>query len=276
MTKGGYWYPHLKHSRCDSDTPWSPRFRNPDGSEGETLRLEFESAGAVMAYLKRAGLAAWDGRTDRPVSFPKCRHLQTPDRCAVCTAPDDPDHDRLFADQNPEPDRPDGMPDDPRFEWVSITNFSDANPRWIKGRCNHLTPAPVDLRTGELVAWWCPDCGEQFEWDRWPVPDHLWVPLPEVDRSRIMGVSMVVPEGAELSVFEQRYREMVGKDSPNVVITYQNPRMDDNGDLIPWTRWAYDTMFVPVWNGIKSSVGYMWPIWLVVINYVILMITGQI
>jgi hypothetical protein len=42
----------------------------------------------------------------------------------------------------------------------------------------------VDLRTRQLVAWWCPDCGQQFEWDRWPVPEDLWVPLPEVKRGK--------------------------------------------------------------------------------------------
>lgn len=100
-----------------------------------------------------------------------------------------------------------GKPDDPRFEWVQIQTFSDPKPRWIKGPCNHLTPAPVDLRTGELVAWWCPDCGEQFERDRWPVPEHLWVPLPEVRR---------VP-GTHLSreVFDDRYADRLTVLHPN-------------------------------------------------------------
>lgn len=226
---------------------------------------------------------------------------------------------------------PDSPPDDPRFEWIKIQNFADPVGHWIKGACNHLTPAPVDLRTCQLVAWWCPDCGEQFEADRWPVPDDLWVPLPEIKRPVVKANGFekwigadarpstsdleILPGGHVIKVNHQApvnpysgpcphkqadwHRCAVctapdtpkpgpygfdpyprrDPDDPDYVIIWQNPRMDDNGDLIPWTRWAGETLFLPVWNGIKtvgSSFTWAWPIWLVVVNYILLMITGQL
>lgn len=55
---------------------------------------------------------------------------------------------------------------DPRWEWVEITTWGGPE-EWIKGACNHLTPAPVHAEpTGELVAHLCPDCDAQLpkEW----------------------------------------------------------------------------------------------------------------
>lgn len=195
-----------------------------------------------------------------------------------------------------EPDRDDGPPDDDRFEWVEDQFLGEAQPRWIKSRCNHLTPAPVDLRTGELVAWWCPDCGEQFDRDRWPCPDDMWVPLPEVIRhsGRLAHDVVVLSSDHEYRgpcphkhADWQRCAVCTAPDTlkpwphgfipyprrgmgdPDYVITYQNPRMDDNGDLISWTTWAWNSMFLPVWNGAKEfvrgfgkSFQYTWPIWI--------------
>lgn len=135
----------------------------------------------------------------RPSLSGECRHGQSPpSRCAVCTAPDDPDYWTT---------RP---PDDPRFEWIEDQNFAGEQ-QWIKGGCHHLTPAPVDLSTGELVAWWCPDCGEQFDRDRWPCPEDLWTPLPDIVRP-----------------------------PPSASETLTPPATPDD-DLVPWTTWAYAT-----------------------------------
>jgi hypothetical protein len=32
---------------------------------------------------------------------------------------------------------------DPRWEWIEITKFGDATPRYMKGHCNHLEVVPV-------------------------------------------------------------------------------------------------------------------------------------
>ena len=72
----------------------------------------------------------------------------------------------------------DGPPDDDRWDWVETT--FGGQPEWIKGQCNHLTPEPVDsYPSGELVRWLCVDCGQTFEPDRWPVPDSMWVRIPD-------------------------------------------------------------------------------------------------
>lgn len=56
---------------------------------------------------------------------------------------------------------------DPRWEWVEITRFGDATPRYTKGRCNHLEVVDVDARTaleravgdpGEVVGRLCLTC----------------------------------------------------------------------------------------------------------------------
>ena len=269
MIKGGYWFPYLHPDRqARGDAPWFPAFRNPDGTVGETLALGFEKAGDVMAYLRRSGLAAWAGVGPRPYEDQRDRpDLSRPETVALPDpfSMDEDPFDELMAD-----DRPDGMPDDPRFEWVEISTFS-GHRQWTKGRCNHLTPAPVDLRTGQLVAWWCPDCGDQFEWDRWPVPDHLWVPLPEVNRSKVTGVEMLVPgvDVPEMSEFKKRYREIKANENPAVlpggyVIEYRKPRPN---------------VLIEVWNGFKGimlPVRHTWPIWLVMINYILLIMTGKL
>lgn len=191
---------------------------------------------------------------------------------------------------------PAGPPEDPRFDWVEISTMS-GDRTWIKGKCHHLTPAPVDLRTGELVAWWCPDCGDQFDRDRWPCPEHLWIPLPEINRPPVPRTGST-PSGASSNGFElwvygdghrpdppvnpytgpcpHKQRDWHwcavctapdtpkpgpygfdpyprrDPDDPDYVIMWQNPRMDDDGGLIPWTRWAHDTVLLPVWNKVKD------------------------
>ncbi len=157
---------------------------------------------------------------------PPCRHGEERTRCAVCTSPDDPA--MWYAE--PQTDLPDGMPDDPRFDWVDAQTIADQGSVWIKGRCNHLTPAPVDLRTGELVAWWCPDCGEQFDRNRWPVPDGMWLPLPDIVR----------PPG---------FKESITDSFTDLRIT------GTAGSGVPWRAF---------WDGLKFSVAVLWPVWLVV------------
>lgn len=53
---------------------------------------------------------------------------------------------------------------DDRFEWVEVRNLAGEVVHRFKSACNHLTPEPV-ISAGELVAWLCPDCDEQFEPD---------------------------------------------------------------------------------------------------------------
>lgn len=272
------WYPAQGNGSLEG-------FWYPACTDGETIEMGFESAGACMQYLTRSGLASGGVHMSRktgdkgtPITLEKpvrpvplqpdqCRHKADRDRCAVCTAPDDPEPET-------EAERPAGMPDDPRFDWVEVTNFAGET-TWIKGRCHHLGPAPVDLRTGQLVAWWCPDCGEQFEWDRWPVPSGLWVPLPEVDRSKIKGVEIMVP-GLDMTTaeqFKERYADRLAAmaDNPGYQIVYQNPKMNDDGTDKPLVVRALITYWhgqVRAWEFLKESVMYGWPVWLVIITYV--------
>lgn len=51
---------------------------------------------------------------------------------------------------------------DERWEWVEVRRPVDREPTYIKGRCNHLTPIPVESLTGEVVARLCPDCDAQL------------------------------------------------------------------------------------------------------------------
>jgi hypothetical protein len=161
-------------------------------------------------------------------------------------------------------------PRDPRFEWVNTQTMGEAAPTWLKAGCRHLTPAPVDLRTTELVAWWCPDCGRQFDRDRWPVPDGMWVPLPDVIRpvSGLAHEVTVLPSNG----FEQ-CEKWVGADAlidrahiDNVPVVlpdgstyiplWQNPRMTGSGDLIPWTTWARK-LLAPAWDLAKNMIVIM-------------------
>lgn len=167
-----------------------------------------------------------------------------------------------FAD-DAEPDNP--PPDDPRFEWILIRDFSDPDGYWIKGACHHLTPAPVNLNTMQLVAWWCPDCGRQFDADRWPCPENMWLPLPEVirpangyekwigaDAKRATDDIEILPGGHVINIRHDGKPPMRDPDNPGYVILWQNPRMDDDANLIPWTRWVHDSVFLPVWNVTKA------------------------
>jgi hypothetical protein len=115
-----------------------------------------------------------------------------------------------------EAERDDGPPDDPRFEWVETTTFAGET-RWTRGRCHHLTPAPVDLITGELVAWWCPDCGEQFPANRWPCPEHLWLPLPEVSHMPGLKPGLLTPG----SDWYERW--VYGNAAPDTVDVHADP-----------------------------------------------------
>ena len=56
---------------------------------------------------------------------------------------------------------------DPRWEWVEFRSFGGRESTYIKARCNHLTPVPVDsIVDGEIVAHLCLDCDAQLpaEW----------------------------------------------------------------------------------------------------------------
>jgi hypothetical protein len=60
-------------------------------------------------------------------------------------------------------------PDDPRFEWINVPEYGNED-QWIRGRCKHLTPIPVEAYpTGELVARLCPDCNAQLPVSEPPV-----------------------------------------------------------------------------------------------------------
>lgn len=54
---------------------------------------------------------------------------------------------------------------DPRWDWVELWTFSDAQPTFVKGRCNHLEVVPVHS-FGAVVAHLCLTCDEQLpaEW----------------------------------------------------------------------------------------------------------------
>lgn len=289
-----YWYPYL-----NTNGSWSPAHRVGSDHTKKILPMEFPSAGAVVSYCNRSGLIAWTGST-----ADLCRHQEIRRRCAVCTAPDDPDRPWISAeykaslagarsmskiekimDQAEREARNDGPPDDDRFDWVELRTFGEARSTWVKGACYHRTPAPVDLRTGQLVAWWCGDCGQQFEWDRWPVPDHLWVPLPEITRppvprigSTLSGASseVVVPSG-----YEEKFREAMNLAHGNMTIVvlpdgtsytpiWQNPKMTDDGWPKAWPVRA----FLTSWNVVKTSVTVGWPLWLWVFYLILTIVDG--
>lgn len=58
---------------------------------------------------------------------------------------------------------------DPRWQWVEIRALCDTEPRYERGRCNHLEVVPVrqsEKLGGEVVAHLCLTCDEQLpaEW----------------------------------------------------------------------------------------------------------------
>lgn len=51
---------------------------------------------------------------------------------------------------------------DDRYEWIDVSTLS-GHEEWIRGRCLHRDLQPVHEEiTGDLVAWLCPDCDQQF------------------------------------------------------------------------------------------------------------------
>ena len=55
---------------------------------------------------------------------------------------------------------------DPRWEWYEVTKFGDAEPQYMKLRCNHLDVVPVEDVFGErVIAHLCLTCDAQLpEW----------------------------------------------------------------------------------------------------------------
>lgn len=52
---------------------------------------------------------------------------------------------------------------DPRWEWVEVTAWGDAGPRYAKGACRHLDVVPVEsIVDGQIVAQLCLTCDAQL------------------------------------------------------------------------------------------------------------------
>jgi hypothetical protein len=112
-----------------------------------------------------------------------------------------------------------GEPDDDRWDWIETARF-DGQSEWIKGRCYHKTPEPVDAYpTGELVRWLCPDCGQTFEPDRWPVPEGMWIRIPDpvLNSPEVPGLFTPSKPQAESNGFE---KWVYGNASPS---SYEGP-----------------------------------------------------
>jgi hypothetical protein len=204
------------------------------------LNMEFESAGAVMAFLRRSGLAAWDGRT-AAVSMVKGLPYEDARRFQDAWNSSQDDRQVILPDGmtiTPLENGPAG-PEDDRFEWINIATVSDAGPVWTKGACRHRHPEPVDTYpTGELVRWLCVDCGEEFEPDRWPLPEGMWRRIPE----RVLNSPMTMAK--------------------------------ENGQLrfeVHHVRGPFEAMwdgFVAVWERLRTAAELAficWPIWVWVI-----------
>lgn len=223
-----HWYPRQKADRL-----WYPA---DAGAGSRTLPMGFELRSDCVAYLERTRLIR--GNLS-PVDLAK----GIPSQPTIL-------EDGTVIEPLPTSYRPpltpaDPPPDDDRSEWVDIRTISDTGPVWIKGRCNHRTPAPVDLRTGELVAWWCPDCGEQFPAGRWTCPPDLWLPLPDIIRPPWPGQSFV-----------DAYADpgLIGPAYPKI------------GFVDVWDS------FVSVWDAIKQpAVLFLcaFPLWLPIVLFVI-------
>lgn len=51
---------------------------------------------------------------------------------------------------------------DPRFEWIEMVTFGQAEPEYVRGACRHLETVPVETIDGEHVANLCLTCDQQF------------------------------------------------------------------------------------------------------------------
>ncbi len=209
------------------------------------------------------------------------RILSAGDHCPKAA---DPDHG-YYADRSL----------DPRWDWCNTQTLSDPGPVWMKGACKHLDPEPVmvtDLVTGEqiVVARLCLDCDTQLEteWTR----DLL--PAPNGFERWVYGTS---PEYRDTFAAEYRRRArdhgvMVLPERMSVVDAYTDDRLVFvNGPAINkrpgpsvWARTGralklglvwYWKRYVDVWEAMKKgvnvfldSLGYMWPAYLVIINFV--------
>lgn len=170
----------------------------------------------------------------------------------------------------PEPDHglmpPPPPPDDPRWDWINVGTLAEPYV-WAKGQCHHLTPAPVDLKTGQLVAWWCPDCGRQFDAERWPVPDGMWLPLPEVDRSEVAPVSFDLVDtyadprliGDELAAIDRAHATgatVTLPDGWSYTPVWENPMLTKDGWPKPW----YVRSAITVRRAVQRSARFVWDV----------------
>lgn len=258
------WYPAQGNGKLDG--LWYPKCTN-----GEEIELGFENAGACMRYLTRSGLAP----TGVHMSKKKINGDGPPKTIKLEREP----AMLIYSDEfqiNPWPTVPlpetapvDRPPDD-RSDWVDIRTMSDTGPRWIRGRCHHRGKVPVESVIGdELLAWWCADCGEQFDPERWPTPEglHITETLPEIIR----------PSAAS---FVDTYAdpELIGPEYPKIGIRQPVPtgvRVAGwvNGRPVHGPPIDWDGMFLKIWNGLKTGFRYTWPLWLVLAYYVIGVIT---
>jgi hypothetical protein len=231
------WYP--AQGNGDLDGLWYPACTN-----GEKIFMGFESAGACMRYMTRSGLA--------PTGVHMSKHKAKADGPPVALAVD------AFK-VNPWPvvplsdlvENPADLPPDNRSEWIDTRTVSDIGPVWTRGRCYHNGRMPVDsYPSGELVAWWCADCGEQFDADRWPVPDGMHIPtaLPDIIRPPWPG------EYPKIGFVDQ-YAD------PSIIGTDPGFMMDTADS------------FLKIWNGLKATFSVTWPIWLVAFYFVVGVIT---
>lgn len=256
----GYWYPCLNRTGYDTRTPWSPAYRNPDGSDGGMLNMEFESAGAVMAYLKRAGLAAWDERTSQ-VSLAK--GMSDDDVTAFQNAWKRGEFDRVMVlsqdmEITPLETSPAGpeSPDDDRWEWINIATYADDGPVWTKGACRHRTPEPVDAYpTGELVAWLCVDCGQEFDPDRWPVPEGMWRRIP-----------VLFEDGPSGSLHKINGQPVLRADDDELhdhwLVSGMILLSRETKGLV---KIVWDELIEPVWYWIKAWAEIAWLMWPVIL-----------
>lgn len=147
---------------------------------------------------------------------------------------------------------------DSRSDWVNVQTMSDPDPVWIRGRCKHLTPEPVEVTdpvTGDvlLVAQLCPDCDTQLEtdWTRNALP---------------------AANGFERWVY--------GNARPDDHLVYVNgPAINKRTPVRPpWyvRSWRGSwSAFLEIWEAQKkgvapffSSLHFMWPLYLVAFNFV--------
>jgi len=185
----------------------------------------------------------------------------------VCPKAAHPDHGYRITQDVPT----DGSPGDPRWDWCNIQTLSDPGPVWIKGQCKHLTPEPVEVTdpvTDEviLVARLCPDCDTQLEtdWtrDQLPAPNGFerWAYAPDH------------PAGARETA------RLALKDDHLVYVN--GPAINKRTPVRPpWyvlaARW-YWKGYLEIWEGQKKAVhvflnsfGYMWPLYLVGLDYLL-------